>query len=508
MSYWSRLDAIFFKEANEIKNKQYDYIVVGGGAYGTSFVHRILQLSPKSKILVLEKGDMLLPEHYQNLPPAYQSVFAETTAQPWVMSDSKYNVHGQVPFLGGRALYWNAWVPQPTPAQMVDWPQDVIDELKLEWHDVDTFIGRSTTIQVNGYTGEFHDVMRERLFTNLSKIPTSDYYDRASALDGAMATLNNNSNKAWQRFAPVNVLVNNITKYTQQIDVVLNCEAIGLDRSKLGISHIKTTKGKIEVGKAKVILALGVIEAITLTQPAFKENKLLGRNFIGHFRSQVLVRVPKEAAGVNNDLLQVAALYLSGMTLGREFHTHISCIYNPREEAQKDDLYRVIPDPTNLELYMDSDYIYLLLQSMAEIKGERTAQSANYIKATNDKTEIHFSLDKPELAVWDEIDKVLIQIAHVLANGNKVEYLQSNNTWSTKVPAISFMRDYNLIHEAGVMWMGNSAKDSVTDSWGKMHETNNMYVLGGALFPTCGSWNPTYTGMAMAYRLARKFSKK
>lgn len=68
------------------------------------------------------------------------------------------------------------------------------------------------------------------------------------------------------------------------------------------------------------------------------------------------------------------------------------------------------------------------------------------------------------------------------------------------------MRDYNLVHEAGIMWMGDSAKDSVTGSWGKMHETDNLYVLGGAIFPTCGSWNPTYTGMAMTYRLARKFS--
>lgn len=507
MSYWSRLDAIFFKDANEIKNKEYDYIVVGGGAYGTSFVHRMLELSPKSKILVLEKGNMLLPEHYQNLPLAYRSVPGETTAQPWIMSDPKYNVHGQVPFLGGKALYWNAWVPQPTPAQMADWPQDVIDELKLEWHDVATFIGRSTTMCMNGNTGSFHEEMRERLFNNLGKIPTSDYYDRATALDAAVA-LNNNAGKTWQRFAPVNVLVNDITKHTEQLDVVLNCEAIGLDRNKLGISHVKTTKGKIEVGKAKVILALGVIEAITLAQPAFKENKLLGRNFIGHFRSQLLVRIPKEAAGVSSNLLQVAALYLSGTTLGREFHTHISCVYNPKEEAQKDELYRVIPDPANMELYMDSDYMYILLQSMAEIKGERSAQSANHIKVVNDTTEVHFSLDKSGLAVWDEIDKVLLQIAHVLANGNKVEYLQSNNTWSTKVPVISFIRNYNLINEAGVMWMGNNSKDSVTDSCGKMHETNNLYVLGGALFPTCGSWNPTYTGMAMAYRLARKFSKK
>lgn len=512
MSTLSELDNIYFvtgaENVKKVKSKEYDYIVIGGGAYGTGFIHRILELNAKAKILVLEKGSMLIPEHFQNLPPAYQSTFcADTISQPWVMSDKQYNVHGQIPFVGGRALFWNAWVPQPTPAQMVDWPQDLIDELKLEWNLVDNFIGRSTTIDINGTTGDFHKVMRQRLFDQLDKIPTCDYYDRPSMLDGAMATLN--PSKSWQRFSPVNVLVDDLQKKKGQIDVVVNCEATGLSRDKKGVTQIQTVQGTFDTKKAKVILALGVIEAITLTKPAFPENKLLGRNFIGHFRSQVVSRFPKKAAGVSNDLLQVAALYQSGMISGREYHTHISCIYNPQGTGQTDDLYRVIPDPTNLDIYMDDDYVYFLLQLMAEIKGERTKDSANYIDVQKGETKINFSLPKAELAVWDEVDKVIYQVSDVMGGGNKAEYLQSdNNSWSTKKPDTAFMRDYNLIHEAGVMWMGNSAKDSVTDSYGKMHETDNLYVLGGALFPTCGSWNPTYTGIAMAYRLARKFSKK
>lgn len=503
MAYYSKLDEIYFTDADKARSNTYDYIVVGGGAYGTSFIHRVMELAPESRILVLEKGNMLIPEHYQNLPPAYQSVFNYTTLQPWVMSDKKYNVHGQIPYLGGRALYWNAWVPQPTPAQMPFWPEEVIEGLKLEWGLVDRFIGRSTSIPVDGKEGDLAEVISQRLFDNLDSIPTSDYYDRPTALYGAMAT--RNTSGSWQRFAPVNVLVNEIAQYPDKIDVVVNCEAIGLDRNKDVITAIQTTQGTFEVKGAKVILSLGVIEAITLTKPAFPENPLLGRNFIGHFRSQILARFPKNAAGVSDDQLQVAALYLSGMTLEREFHTHISCIYNPIGARQSDNLYEVIPDPTNLNVYMDTEYVYFLLQSMAEIKGERNSHSANYIDVAKGETMIHFTLPPAELAVWDEIDKVIYQIAEVLSDGTQAEYLQADNaTWSTQKPGTHTMRDYNLIHEAGVMWMGKTANDSVTDSYGKMHETDNLYVLGGALFPTCGSWNPTYTGMAMAYRLARK----
>lgn len=509
MSHTSILDSIYFKDAEKVKKKSYDYIVVGGGAYGTSFVHRMLELNPKCKILVLEKGSMLLPEHYQSLSRAYQNVFNSTTEQPWVMSQAPYNVHGQIPYLGGRALYWNAWVPKPTEAQLRDWPSDVVEGLKPEWGLVDKLIGRSTTLDVNGQTGDFHKIMRQRLFDNLDKIPSCDYYDRASALDGAMATSSSQQDKSWLRFAPVSVLIDAINKYPENIDVVINCEAKSLVKGKTGISQIITAQGTIDVKKAKVILALGVIEAVTLVKPQFPENKLLGRNFTGHFRSQIFIRVPKKAAGVDGSLLQIAALYQSGVAVGREYHTHICCIYNPQGKKQADELYKVTPYPLFMDLFMDPEYVYFELHAMAEIKSARNAASTNYISVKDGITKINFKLEKPELELWDTVDKVVVQAAEIMADGHKIEYLQSDNkNWSAKVPNMTAMRDYSLVHESGVMWMGKTTEDSVTDSWGKMHETDNMYVLGGAIFPTCGSWNPTYTGIAMTYRLARKFAGK
>lgn len=512
-TYWSELDTLFCKSLDEVRKNKYDYIVIGGGAYGVSFVHRMLELDDNCRILVLEKGNIMFPEHYQNLPPVYQYTFGKPVVTPWKMSDKPYNIHGQIPFLGGRALYWNAWVPQPTQAQMQDWPVSVIEGLKQEWNEVDRFIGRATTLEINGETCDFEGGMAQRLFNGLSRIPSSDYYDRPEALNGAMATMSPKSDKGWRRFAPVNILLEDAVKYPKRLDIVVNAEAKALQRNAKGVSAIETTQGILNTGTAKVILSLGVVEAITLTQPAFKENKLLGRNFIGHFRSQLLLRVPKSAAGMAASSLQVAALYLSGMAQkSYELHTHISAIYNPRGEAQYDDVFRIVPDPYYLDDYMDSEHVFFLLQAMAEIKGERSARSSNYISVKGNTTEVHFKLDPTELKVWDDMDNILVEVGKVLSDGHQIQYLHDDpktgkKTWSTKLPGKNLMRDYNLIHEAGVMWMGEQAKDSVTDTWGRLHETNNTYVLGGALFPTCGSWNPTYTGMALAYRLARKLTK-
>lgn len=508
MEYYSKLDAVYFKDPEKVRAKKYDYIVIGGGAYGSSFVHRMLEFDPICKILVLEKGNMLLPTHYQNLPQAYQNIFNSTTATPWEMSKGIYNIHGQVPYIGGRTLYWNAWVPQPTPAQMRDWPQDVIEGLKPEWNDAAKLIGRTTKIDINGFTGNFHKVMRNRLFENLHRIPTCDYYDRPSALDGAMANLSNRSDRSFQRFSPVEVLINAMNNHPENVDVVVNCQAIGLKRNKSGISAINTTQGTFEVHGAKVIMALGVIEAVTLIKPEFPENKLIGNNFTGHFRSQIFTRVPAKAAGVTDDLLQLAVLYQSGMAVDREYHTHICCIYNPRGKKQEADFYKHTPYPSNIHYFMNPKYMYFELHAMAEITGERTENATNRITVENGKTTIHFSMPKPELELWDTVDDVIVEAAKIMAGDEEVEFLQSDyKSWSTKVPDMEKMRDYHLVHEAGVLWMGEDATTSVTDSWGKMHETDNMFILGAGTFPTCGSWNPTYTGIAMTFRLARKFAK-
>src|SRR5205814_10699775 len=52
--------------------KQFDYIVIGGGSFGSVFASHIFNLDQTRahRILVLEAGPFLFPEHVQNLPPS------------------------------------------------------------------------------------------------------------------------------------------------------------------------------------------------------------------------------------------------------------------------------------------------------------------------------------------------------------------------------------------------------------------------------------------------------
>lgn len=57
-------------------------------------------------------------------------------------------------------------------------------------------------------------------------------------------------------------------------------------------------------------------------------------------------------------------------------------------------------------------------------------------------------------------------------------------------------------HQAGTCRMGDDPATSVTDRWGKIHGTRNIYVADGSLHVTNGGFNPFLTIMANAFRIA------
>ncbi len=55
-------------------------------------------------------------------------------------------------------------------------------------------------------------------------------------------------------------------------------------------------------------------------------------------------------------------------------------------------------------------------------------------------------------------------------------------------------------HQAGTCRMGNNPKSSVTDRYGKVHGTDNVYVCDSGLHVSNGGFNPVLTIMALAFR--------
>ncbi|WP_116106454.1 GMC family oxidoreductase [Lewinella sp. IMCC34191] len=57
-----------------------------------------------------------------------------------------------------------------------------------------------------------------------------------------------------------------------------------------------------------------------------------------------------------------------------------------------------------------------------------------------------------------------------------------------------------IIHEVGTARMGDDPKTSVTDKWGKLHESPNVFISDAAVFSSQADKNPTWTILALAWR--------
>jgi choline dehydrogenase-like flavoprotein len=63
-------------------------------------------------------------------------------------------------------------------------------------------------------------------------------------------------------------------------------------------------------------------------------------------------------------------------------------------------------------------------------------------------------------------------------------------------------------HQMGTTRMSNDPKTGVTDSSGRVHSDENLFIAGSSLFPTGGWQNPTFTIMALTLRLADLLSSR
>lgn len=98
-------------------------------------------------------------------------------------------------------------------------------------------------------------------------------------------------------------------------------------------------------------------------------------------------------------------------------------------------------------------------------------------------------------------------LAHVAHSSHKESYdlwLGANKEGTDIFKAAGATEVWNgplgPMHIMGGTIMGADAENSVTNSHGKSHDIDNLFVAGSGLFPTSGGVNPTYTVHALALR--------
>lgn len=319
-----------------------------------------------------------------------------------------------------------------------------------------------------------------------------------------------------------------------------------------------------------VIVSLGTIESTRLALLTFKDSlgwraaQRIGQNLIAHLRSNVVLRVPLGAlgnplAGAAIPTVPVSALFAKGSANlgGRDHFFHVQITASAGTASATDpeaDLFQKVPDLDQVEHMREATAtsVVIALRGIGEMAGQNASSRVQL--ATND-----WDPSPPDAAarpaawvtvgdaralaegtggnqvtpvtnetrldaqLWEKMDSFMDELAVIFANGGPFEILPPRQN-PIAVPAAATAADVARLyphlgtarrdflgtthHEAGTLWMGANVASSVTDGYGKLHDTTNCFFAGPSVFPSLGSPNPMLTGVALGRRTADFLSRR
>jgi hypothetical protein len=151
------------------QRRDFDVIVIGGGTFGAVVAEHlfITDTTHSRRILVLEAGPFVLPEHVQNMPSMGG---APDLRVPWV-NHPALNYSGLIFAVGGRSLTWGGWSPELLDEEMAAWPTATRNALRPLPPGEGYFAQASRQIGVketNDFIyGPLHTALRKQLHAGL-----------------------------------------------------------------------------------------------------------------------------------------------------------------------------------------------------------------------------------------------------------------------------------------------------------------------------------------------------
>jgi choline dehydrogenase-like flavoprotein len=148
------------------RKRDFDVIVIGGGTFGAAVAEHLFINDPthSRRILVLEAGPFVLPEHIQNT--AYLGGGVPEMRIPWE-SHRALDYKGLLFAIGGRSLSWGGWSPELLLEEMATWPAGAVADL------VNTYFRAASdqigVTETNDFIyGPLHLALRRQLYEGLN----------------------------------------------------------------------------------------------------------------------------------------------------------------------------------------------------------------------------------------------------------------------------------------------------------------------------------------------------
>src|SRR5262245_48952875 len=272
------------------------------------------------------------------------------------------------------------------------------------------------------------------------------------------------------------------------------------------VDAVLTERGPVPVSPdAKIIVALGTIESTHLALLSLGPDGKIGSNLIAHLRSNLDIRVPREALASLSptvQALQSSALFLKGEhrftradgtedgTVGH-FHVQITASglgkINANSEAE---LFQKIPDvdTVNQHLHASDTHVVITMRGIGEMQPDNPNSNVTLdlnpaqVDYGERKAFVNLQPSAKDMQLWDAMDRVSDDLAHVFAggrtfevftpqgikNGTPADDLKTLFPYTAKNdpdPAKRGRRDAlgTTHHDAGTLRMGTDRNTSVTD---------------------------------------------
>jgi choline dehydrogenase-like flavoprotein len=525
---------------------------------------------------------------------------SEVWGLPW-RTDDRFGFPGLAYCVGGRSIFFGGWSPQLLDAETTQWPASVMNELRNPLPDGSPGYFRQASEQIGtNVTNDFidgplHRALRQQLFTGINAGAIPDAIPLATLpltidvpggtppatqnllkLEAPLAVQSRTLSGLFptNKFSAAPLLIRAARLASSEsmkglwfpddvkkrLMIVPQCHVIRLVTNVVGgVGHVTAVQARVYTGfcsdsgvqfsdvtipvpaYGKVIIALGTIESARLALLSFQgitNYSLIGQNLMAHLRSNLTIRIPREALTALNPAvkaLQASALFVKGRhthdgTVGH-FHLQITAsgLDKPSTDSEAE-LFKKIPDLESLDAMRQADdkTVVITIRGIGEMEsqnpGSHVALGSETDEVQVQRAFVKITPSTNDNTLWNVMDKAADDVAKVFAGTKPFAVLTKDGFQAVaagdptnQLPVLvpyTFMADGGrrdglgtTHHEAGPLRMGDVPLTSVTDVNGRFHSVLNAYVASPALFPTLGSPNPMLTGVALARRLADHLAK-
>lgn len=546
------MDHVFFLSEGDWKqvreNERYDFIVIGSGFCALAFIERTLEHHPDKKILVLERGPFFLPEHFQNLPLPYQQTLGGLSETfPWTLSARTAGQgpgkiswqHGMVPFFGGRSILWSAWCPRPLEDEMRGWSPQIVAAAKRNFASAEKLLNVVPADEIDSglEAGALAAAARRRpIYSILQRELQGMVADRLERIGSATRSMpapiavgaGTKEDIDFAKFstpAPFLELTHGKQAGSgvgRRVCIATDCVVQRILQQDGVATALETSRGVVNVGDAKLVLAMGSLPPATLLLNSFPQAAKTGERFTAHFITSVVARVPRKDYPFAEQLaaMELAAIYVAGKSKsGMQYHIQLSALSDrdPKNNAYRAARYApdVVATASPQQLASSPDDIVFVCAVLGELD-ERNSENWMRPNGQADPTTnvtLQVLANDVDAETWDTMDEGAFELVENVLSPNgasAVEYWHGppdSGSWTKVRPADLERRVPALVHEGSTLWIDEDTANGPVGEDYRPHGVENVFVTGGGLWPTSGSWNPTMTMVALAQDLADNLAK-